>query len=42
MTVIAFIFWNLRTPKMLLDNCLKPPVSEDRSTSKTADLPKNC
>ena len=41
-TLLAFVFQNLRTPKTLLDKCLKCPVSEDSSTSKMADAPKHC
>ena len=42
MTLIAFVLWKLRTPKPLSDKCLKRPVSEDRSRSKMADVPKHC
>ena len=42
MTLIAFVFWNLPTPKTLLDKCLKHPVSEHCSTRKTVDVPKHC
>ena len=33
MTLKAFVFLKLRTPKSRLDKCLKSPVSEDLSTS---------
>ena len=42
MTLIAFVFWKLLTPKTWLDKCLKSPVSEDPSTSNMADVPKHC
>ena len=42
MTLIAFVLWNLPTPKTLLDKCLKHPVSVHRSTRKTVDVPKHC
>ena len=42
MTLMPFVFWNLRTPKTLLDKFLKRPILEDRLTSETADVPKHC
>ena len=42
MTLIAFVFPKWRTPKILLDKCLKSPVSEDPSTCNMADVPKHC
>ena len=42
MTLIAFVFWKLSTPKSWLDKCLKSPVSEGPSTSNMADVPKLC
>ena len=42
MTVIAFVFPKLRTPKTWLDKCLKSPVWEDSSISKIINVPKHC
>ena len=42
MTLLAFIFRTLRTPKTRLDKCLKSPVSEDPSRSNMADVRKHC
>ena len=42
MTLMAFLFPKLRTPKTLSDKCLKSPVSEDTSTSHTVNLQKHC
>ena len=42
MNLIPFVFRKVRTPKTLLDKCWKGPVSEDPSTSKLADVPKDC
>ena len=42
MTLIAFVFLNLRTPNTWLVKCLKCPVSEDPSTSNMTDVPKHC
>ena len=39
MTLITFSFPKLRTPKTWLDKCLKSPVSDDRFTSKMANVP---
>ena len=41
MTLITFVFRNLRTPKTWLDKCLKCPVSEDLSTSNMGNVPKH-
>ena len=41
MTLIAFLFWKLSTPKTWLDKCLNGPVSEDPSTSNMVDVPKH-
>ena len=41
MTLIAFVFPKLRTPKRWLDKCLKSPVSEDLSTSNMVNVPKH-
>ena len=41
-TLIAFIFRKIRSPKTWLDKCLKSPFSEDPSTSNVADVPKHC
>ena len=41
MTLIAFVFLKVRTPKTWLDKCLKSPVSEDTSTSNMTDVPKH-
>ena len=42
MTLLAFVFPKLRTPKTWLDKCLKSPVWEDSSTSKIINVPKHC
>ena len=42
MNLIPFVFRKVLTPKTLLDKCRKGPVSEDPSTSKLADGPKDC
>ena len=42
MNLIPFVFRKVLTPKTLLDKCRKGPVSEDPSTSKLADAPKDC
>ena len=42
MNLIAFVFPKLRTPKKWLDKWLKPPVSEDPSTSKRVNVSKHC
>ena len=42
MTLTAFVFPKLRTLKTWLDKCLKSPVSEDRSTSNTVNVPEHC
>ena len=42
MTLIAFVFPILRTPKRWLDKCLKSTVSEDPSTSNMVKVPKHC
>ena len=42
MTLIAFVFWKLSTPKTWLAKCLKSPVSVDPLKSNMADLPKHC
>ena len=42
MTLIAFVFRKLRTPKTWLDKCLKSSFSEDPSTSNMADVAKHC
>ena len=42
MTLIALVFPKLRTPKTLLDKCLKSPVSEDPSTNNMVNVPKQC
>ena len=39
MTVTAFVFWKISTPKTRLEKCLKSPVSEDPSTRNMADVP---
>ena len=41
MSLLAFVFQNLWTPKTLLHTCLKRQLSEEPSTSKTADVPKH-
>ena len=40
-TLIAFLFRNLRTPKKKIDKCLKSLVSEIPCTSNMADVPKH-
>ena len=42
MTLRAFVFPLLRTPKTWLDKCLKSPVSDDRSTSNAVNVHKHC
>ena len=42
MTLLAFVFRTLRTPKTRLDKCLKSPVSEDPLRSNMADVTKHC
>ena len=42
MTVRAFVFRKLRTPKSKLDKCLKSLVSGQPSTSNMAGVPKHC
>ena len=42
MTLIGDIFLNLRTPKPLLNKCLKSPISEDPSTSDMVKRQKEC
>ena len=39
MTLIAFVFWKISTPKTRLEKCLKSPVSEDPLTRNMADVP---
>ena len=42
MSLRAFVFPILRTPKMWLDKSLKSPVSDERSTSNMVNVPKHC
>ena len=42
MTLIAFVFWKLSTPKTWLRKCLKSPVSEDPLKSNMADHNNHC
>ena len=42
MTLTAFVFPKLRTPKTSLDKCLKSHVSEDPLTNNMVNLPKHC
>ena len=42
MTLLAFVFPKLQTPKTSLDKCQKSLVSEDRSTSKIENVLKHC
>ena len=42
MTLKAFVFPKLRTPKTWLDKCLKSLVSEDPSTSNMVNGAKHC
>ena len=42
MTVRAFVFPLLRTPKTWLDKCLKSSVSDARSTRNMVNVPKDC
>ena len=42
MTLTAFVFPKLQTPRTWLDNCLKSHVSEDPSTSNMVNVPKHC
>ena len=41
MTLIAFVFRKLPSPKMLLDKCLKSTFSDDRSRSNMVNVPKD-
>ena len=41
MTLLVFVFWNLRTLKTSLDKCLKSSVSEDSWATNMADLPNH-
>ena len=42
MTLTAFVFPKLRTPKTYSGKCLKRPVSEKPSTSNIVNVPKPC
>ena len=42
MTLRAFVFPKLRTPKTWLDKRLKSPVSDDRSRSNMVNVSKHC
>ena len=42
MTLIDFVFQELRTKKTWLDKCLKSPVSMDISTGNMVNGPKHC
>ena len=42
MTLIAFVFPNLPTPKAWLHKYLKSPISKEVSTSNMAHIPKHC
>ena len=42
MTLIAFVFRKLQTPKTWLDKCLKGSFPEDPSTSNMTDVAKHC
>ena len=42
MTLTAFVFPKLRTPKTYSGKCLKRPVSEKPSTSNIVNVPKHC
>ena len=42
MTLKAFVFPLLRTPKTWLDKFLKSPVSDNCSTSNIVNVPKHC
>ena len=42
MTLIADVFPKLPIAKMLLDKCLKSPISEDPSKSSMIYGPKHC
>ena len=41
-TLIADVFFDLRTAKTWLDKCLKSFVSEDTSTSDMVNGPRHC
>ena len=41
MTLIAYVFPKLETPKVWLDKCLKSPASEDPWTSDVVNGPKH-
>ena len=42
MTLKAFVFLKLRTPKTQSDECLKSVVSENTSASNMVNVPKHC
>ena len=42
MTLIAYVFPEIRFRKTCLDKCLKSRVSEDPQTENTADVSKHC
>ena len=42
MTLIDFLFAELRTPKTWSDRCPKSPISEESSASNIVNLPKHC
>ena len=42
MTLVAFVFPKLQTPKTWLDKCLNIPVSENTLTSDMVNVPKHC
>ena len=42
MTLLAFVFPKLQTPKTSLNKCQKGLLSEDRSTRKTENVLKHC
>ena len=42
MTLRAFVFPILRSPKMWLEDCLKCALSDDRSTSNMVNVLKPC
>ena len=42
MTLLNFVFRNLRTPKTCLNKCLKSPFSDGRWTTNMADVRQHC
>ena len=41
MNVVAHLLMKIRTPKHVVDKCIKSPVSDDPSTSDIVNGPKH-